>query len=273
MSFQPILPLEGYVGWRFLQRTLQSQQSAHAGTAAAQRDEGYFRDKIATINTAEELVSDRRLLKVSLTAFGLEDDLPNRAFLQKALESSIYETGSFVNRLTDKRYFQLAETFGFADRAVPRNKFTGFADTMLEKFRDRSFEVAVGEQQEEMRLALALQRDLPDLAAKDSSEATRWYTILGTPSLRSVFEQAFNLPSSFGTIDVDRQVEILKERTAKLTGSDNVAQFIDPEAVETLTRRYFLAGQVSQIQVASSQANALGLLQMGQASLAGILKR
>lgn len=273
MSFQPVLPLEGYVGWRFLQRTLESQQSAHAGTAAAQRDEGYFRDRIAAVNTAEELVADRRLLRITLTAFGLEDDLPNRAFVQKALESSIYDTGSFVNRLTDKRYFQLAEAFGFGDRAVPRNKFVGFANTMLEKYRDRSFEVAVGAQNDQMRQTLAAQRDLPELAAKDASEATRWYTVLGTPSLRAMFEQAFNLPSSFGTIDVDRQVEVLKERTARLTGSDSVAQFAEPEALEALTRRFFLVGQISQIQASSSQANALGLLQMGQASLAGFLNR
>ncbi len=273
MSFQPIIPIDGYVGWRFLQRTQQKQEAAHAAMPAAQRDETYFRDRIGAVTSAEELVSDRRLLRVALTAFGLQDDLPNRAYLQKVLESSTSEAGSFVNRLTDKRYRQLNDAFGFGDRAISSNQFGGFADAILARYRDRSFEAAVGAQDESMRLALALERDLADLAWQDSSEATRWYTVLGTPSLREVFETAFQLPTSFGTLDIDRQVDILKERTARLTGKDTIAQFTDPDAIDALTRRYFLAGQLDQVAAASSHSLALTLLQSGQASLRGILGR
>ncbi len=273
MSFQPILPLDGYVGWRFLQRTRESQEASHAAAPAAQRDEAYFREKIGSITSAEELVSDRRLLNVALTAFGLQDDLPNRAYIQKVLESPAKTEGSFVNRLADKRYQQLNAAFGFGDAYLSWNQFDGFADRLLSQFRDRSFEQAVGQQNESMRLALALERDLPALAGQSSSEATRWFTVLGTPSLREVFETAFALPSGFGTLDIDRQVAILQERTERLTGSDSVSQFTDPEALDKLTRRFFLAGQVAQVQSAAGGSAALTLLQAGQASLKGLLGR
>ncbi|MCB1407798.1 MAG: DUF1217 domain-containing protein [Rhodobacteraceae bacterium] len=273
MSFQPVLPLEGFVGWRFLQRTMPAQTQAHANTPAAQRDEAYVRENIGAIASAQDLVADRRLLRVALTAFGLADDLPNRAYVEKVLESSTTTEGSFVSRLTDKRYMNLAKAFGFGDGPVPRSQAPGFADTLLAKFQSRSFEEAVGQQDDSMRMALAVERDLSDLAAQGSSEATKWYTVLGTPSLRAVFETAFLLPSSFGTLDIDQQVQILKGRTERLVGSETISQFADKTRIETLTRQFFLAGQVQQIQSQSGMSSALVLLQSGQAALNGLLGR
>lgn len=273
MTYRPVLIGDGYLGWQFLQRTKEPQKAAHAATEAARRDEAYFRAHIAGVNSAEDLVRDRTLLRVTLTAFGLQDDLQNRAYLQKVFESSIYDPKSFVNRLTDKRYYQMAQAFGFADRVVPRNQFQGFADDILGKFRDRSFEVAVGEQSGDMRLSLALQRDLPELAAKAIGDSARWFTLLGTPSLREVFERAFNLPTAFGQLDLDRQVDILRRKTESLTGAATVEQFTRPEALDALTRRFLLMGQISQIQGVSGQSAALSLLQAGQASLSGMLRR
>ena len=273
MSFQPILPLGGYTGWRFLQRTLSQQETAHATAPAAQRDEAYFREKITAVQSAADLVADRRLLRVALTAFGLAEDLPNRAYVQKVLESSTLDPASFVNRLSDERYKRMATAFGLGEGMLPMTGNAGFADRILAGYRDYRFEEAVGEQDESMRLALALDRDLGRLAGQGSSEATKWYKILGTPALREVFETAFNLPSSFGSIDVDQQVEILRERTERLTGKDTVSQFTDQEALDTLTKRFFLAGQVAQVQSVAGQSTALTLLQSGQASLNGLLGR
>ena len=72
MSFQPVLPLGGYAGWTFLKRTIVRQQAVQQAAPEAQRDEAYFRSKIGKVATAEQLVSDKRLLRISLAAFGLE---------------------------------------------------------------------------------------------------------------------------------------------------------------------------------------------------------
>lgn len=273
MSFQPVIPMGGYAGWRFLQRTLPSQQEALSNSAASLRDEAYFRANIGKIDSADQLVGDRRLLRVALTAFGLQDDLPNRAYLQKVLESRVSDSASFANRLADKRYRQLAQAFAFGDRAVPRTKLVTFPDEILTKFRDRAFEIAVGQSDDTMRIALALQRDLKALATQSTTDLTRWYTVLGTPTLRTVFETAFNLPSSFGTLDLDRQVGILQERTERLTGDGTIAQFSDPQALEALTQRYFLGAEIARIQSGAVQNTALTLLQNGQAALAALRVR
>lgn len=267
MSFQPVIALSGYVGWRFLERTRDQQAQQHASTSVAQRDEAYFRDKISRVSSAGDLVSDRRLLQVALTAFGLEADLPNKAFIQKILESPVNDPKALVNRLADKRYKAFADTFGFGNPLSLGPKATGFADRMIEQYQTRSFELAVGEQNASMRLALALERELQGLAEKPVSEKTRWLTVLGTPNLRAVFEQAFQLPKAFGTLDLDRQVKVLQERTERLTGKDTIEQFAADDAIDKLTQRFFLSEQLAEIQTMSSADTAMILLQQTQSSM------
>ena len=71
MSFQPIILGPGLVGWQFLQRSYESQFEAFNKTPQLKRDASYFLDEIGNVNTAQELVSDRKLLTVALGAFGL----------------------------------------------------------------------------------------------------------------------------------------------------------------------------------------------------------
>lgn len=74
MSFQPLLPLTGYAGWQFLQSTLETQQARFAENPENARDREYFKENIGKITSAEDLVSDYRLLRVALGAYGLSDD-------------------------------------------------------------------------------------------------------------------------------------------------------------------------------------------------------
>jgi len=273
MSFQPVIPMNGYTGWRFLERTIESQAERHSQTPMAQRDEGYFRDNIGKIETAADLVADRRLLRVALTAFGLGDDLQNRAYIQRILESPMDEPRSFANRLSDKRYAEFARTFGFADPDGPKTGEKGFAERIVSVFHARQFEIAVGEQDESMRMALALRRDLTELAERDMSEDARWLRILGTPSLRKVFESAFQLPTGFGQMDIDRQMSVMKERTRRSFGEGGIAQFSDPGKLELLTRRFFVGEQLREIQSFRGPSAALTLLMEGQANMAQWRKR
>lgn len=383
MSYAPIIPTSGLNGWQFLQRTMARQAATHAGTATARREEAYFRENIGKIGSAEELVNDRRLLRVALSAFGLADDLPNRAFIQRVLESPTGEPAqgekrSFVQRLADRRYHDLAAAFGFGDRAANAGAAAGekiaaqpdvattasrlaasmqrdlsalagsgigddaawtlvlgtpslramfetaydlpegfaaagldeqlttirsrtealfgssavaqfagqgpldalaqryvdrFADDLLTNFHARQFEEAVGVQDQSMRLAMALQRDLAQLAGSDQSDSGQWFRILGTPSMRQVFETAFQLPSGFGALDLDRQADILRSRTQRLFGQADVAQFADREKMDKLIRQFFIGEQLGEMRNASNQSAALILLQDGQSSLAALRQR
>jgi len=274
MSVTPAVPIGGYAGWAFLTRTLSAQKAAHAASPEIRRDEEYFRAKIGSVTTAEQLVGDRRLLKVALGAFGLDADINNRYFLRKVLEDGTLKEGALANRLADKRYQAFSRAFGFADLGIPNTQISDFADGILAAYESRSFEAAVGEQDESMRLALNLRRELPAIAARDSSDATLWFTVMGNPPLRQVFETAFGLPRSFGALDLDRQLETMRSRAEAAFGDSALAQFADPARTEALIRRYLLRAQVDAAGAPLTAASgALTLLQAGQASLTTLLRR
>jgi len=272
MTFAPVLPLSGFSGWRFLERTLDRQEEAFARSRAGQRDEAYFRANIGGVSTAAELVADRKLLRVALSAFGLSADLPNRAFIERVLDSDTRDRGSFVNRLADKRYLELAKAFDFRNPFGPKTQDASNTASLLQRSRELRFEEAVGEQDEQMRLALAVQRDLRRIAEQSSTEDTKWFTVLGTPSLRAVFETAYALPREFAGLDLDRQVDILKARTQRLTGDPGISRFAQPDAMDKLIRRFFVSADLAQAQSVMPGSTALTLLKSMPRLTKGLLR-
>ncbi|MFD2172991.1 DUF1217 domain-containing protein [Rhodobacter lacus] len=267
MSYTPIVPASGYAGWKILSRTLDTQKTAFANSADVKRDEEYFREKIGSVTSAEELVSDRRLLKVALGAFGLENDINNKFFIRKVLEEGTLDSKSFANKLADKTYLRLSEAFGFGDYTTPLSQQEGFADTILAQYESRSFEAAVGDSDENMRLALSMQRELPELAAKSTSNDAKWYTVIGNKALSTVMRSALALPSSVGALDVDRQLEIYKDKAERVFGSSDFSTFSDPDQVEKAVRLFLVRSQLNEGSSMNSQSVALTLLQSGQSNL------
>ena len=242
--FQPLVPDTGLTGWRFLQRTYDTQFEAFSENTSLQRDTDYFVENIGQITTAEALVNDRRLLTVALGAFGLQDDIDNRYFIQKVLEEGSVNEDALAVRFSDSRYQEMSQAFGFGPGEFLKTGENLFAEAIVERFRTNSFEVAAGEQDDAMRIALYAQRELAEVAEMDGSIATKWYTIMGDPPLRELFEKALGLPSSVGQIDIDQQLEVFKDRAQSVFGSDDPAQFASEEVREEAITKYILLNQI-----------------------------
>ncbi len=208
MSFQPVIVGVGLSAWSFLKSTRDSQRIAHQSDTVSQREDAYFRDTIGSVDSAEDLVADRRLLAVALQAFGLSNDLPNTFFVRKILEDGTLDPGALANRLADSRYTEFSSAFGFGDSAVPRTKLSGFADEILLKAQDQRFEEAVGVQDDALRQALYFERKLPEMARDTATDSSRWFRLMGDKPMRLVMEQALGLPQSFGQLDIDKQLEM-----------------------------------------------------------------
>lgn len=261
MSFQPIVPFGGIAGWSFLQKTRVAQQAAFEAKPTIERDTAYFRENIGKVRTAEDLVGDYRLLKVALGAFGLDDDLPNKAFIKKVLEEGSLDDNSFANRMVDKRYLALAEAFGF-DLGTPNTQLSDFPARIVESYNTRQFEIAVGEQDRDMRLSLSLGRDLGRIAGADNTAVGKWYAILGNEPLLTVFRTALNLPVESAGLDIDDQVKIMRDRAATVFGNAEIDQFANPDRLEELNRMFLVRSQIKALSTGlSSGAIALTLLQ------------
>ena len=261
MSFKPVIPTGGYAGWKLLNRTMVKQKAAFAASAEIKRDEDYFRAKIGSITSAEDLVSDRRLLKVALGAFGLESDINNKFFIRKVLESAADDKKALANKLADKTYLKLATAFGFGEKGAPRTQTSGFANEIVSKYETRQFEAAVGESDETLRLAMTAQRDLADLATTSSSNNAKWYSLIGSKSLSTVVRTALGLPESVKALDVDKQLAIYSQKAKSILGSSDFSQFSDSNVIEKTIRLYLVRSQTESGSTASSGSAALQLLQ------------
>ncbi|WP_298841116.1 DUF1217 domain-containing protein [uncultured Roseobacter sp.] len=430
--FAPIIPSSGLGGWSFLQRTYDTQIKTFSESAEQSRTVSYFEENIANVRTAEDLVSDRRLLEVALGAFGLQDDIDNRFFIRKMLEEGSTSDDALANRFSDTRYSDFVAAFGLGPGETSQIGTSDLTNRITSLYIANSFEVATGQQDDTMRVALYAQRKLGELAgppvksaerlaseevaeaveelanslsadteyferfigsvetiddlvgdtrllkvalgafgldedyeaivnfeptaevpvspelekirqvlaegsisdvalgstlenpeyrnfsrafgfgiaedlrvgdfgfatvltdlyietkfevpegidfdgdvavtngrfqleefdASDISNDAKWFTIMGEPPLRALFEKALNLPSEFGQVDVDQQLLVFKERSRQVFGSDDVSTFSEPEMIDDVIQKYIVRAQLDAFSTNTSSASiALALLQ------------
>lgn len=248
----------GYTGWKLLERTSERQKAIFEKDSQIQRSRDYFMQNISKVEDAEDLVSNYKLLSVTLRALGMDDDLKNRAFIKKILEADPSDSTSVVNRLTDKRYLKLNQMFGFGTDGSSSTSID--AASIAKMYVTRSFEKNIGEQHEEIELALSAQRELPELVSSSSSNTTKWYRITATPALRKVFEGAFGFPSTFSSMPVDRQVEQLKSGMQRMFGSQEVSSLSAEGNMDRLIKTYLVRNQTSSTNIATPFSTALTIL-------------
>lgn len=270
-AYQPIMPFDGLAGWSFLNRTMDRQVSMFNRTATMRRDVEYFMQNIGKADTAEKLVNDKRLLKVVLGAFGLGDEVDKRAFMLKIIAGGTEDRLSPANKMTDPRFKEMTAALGFGNAKGPQVDEDGFARKIAELYRRQSFEIAVGEVDPNMRLALNFDRTMKSLATQKLSDKAFAFRVLGDKALRGVFEGALGLPKEFAKLDIDRQAEVLNFRVRKMLGSDGFKALGTQEGRDKMLRGFFIRAQLETGPAMGTRGvGALTILQgMGGGGLLG----
>lgn len=121
MSITPVsigLP-GGMAGWKILQGKKVTDFSAFSKDPGLQRDIAYLREKLPAKLTAKDLMADRRLQEMVLTAYGLDSQIGMNALMQKVLESDPNDSGSVAARMVDSRYKQLSNALNYGGLSIP----------------------------------------------------------------------------------------------------------------------------------------------------------
>jgi len=237
--------LGGIAGWRYMQRTQESQMKAFKATPALKRELTYFKDNISKVTSADDLVKDYTLFKVALGAFGMEDKIANKFFFNKLLSEGSEQKGAFALKLTDTNYRDMAKAFGFGNAGGPHVGEFDFAKKITDAYQVRQFEKAVGKSDNSIRLAMNLEREIGKYANGPLSKTASWFQLMANPPLREVFETALGLPKSIGLLNVDRQREIFQEANARVFGSKSMDVFKDPANVDKLLQNFFARDQIN----------------------------
>lgn len=263
MPIPPSLIGGSLPGWAFLQETRERQQATFESSTDIQRNVDGMREKLTQPFTLDELMGDRQLLRPVLQSFGLQDEIDKGAFIRRIISDGPDDPQGFARRLKNTDFIELSRTFEADSDGLIRLSDTE-VDNLIQAYQDEAFEVAVGEQEPTLRLALNFEQEIGDLARDAASDRSFWFKVIGSAPLMEVFQAAFILPDGFANLDVDKQADYLQNRAEQQIGSDPRAILATDEGVQTTVRKFILQTQLQNGPDALTPgASALTLLSAG----------
>lgn len=260
---QPAIPMSGLAGWSFLQSTYNRQLETFSDSASVKNDRAYMTEKLSKPVSLDDFMSDRRLLRVTMTAFDLGGEEWKGGFIRKVLEEAATPDSTFLERLNNPAYTKFAQTFAFEDGTLSLD--ADKIEQLGANFETAAFRIAVGDVDENMRLSLNYQQKIVDIAGTGSSNDAIAYRILGNPPVKAVLETALNLPSDLSKQPIEKQAEILRDKLRSSFGISDLSQLTDPDNVNAVIRRFHVMETVNNGPSAMTPGyTALTLLGGGQ---------
>ncbi|MGB3454756.1 MAG: DUF1217 domain-containing protein [Litorimonas sp.] len=275
MPIPPSLIGGSITGWTFLKATQERQQETFESSPDIQRNVDGMREKLSEPFSLDDLMGDRQLLGPVLQSLGLESELDKGAFVRRIIEDGPDDPRGFAQRLNNADFIELAEIFEADSDGLIRLS-DAQVDRLVSDYQDKAFQTAVGEQEQDLRLALNFEDEIADLAANSASDRSFWFKVIGDTPLMEVFTTAFILPDGFSNLDVDKQADYLQKRAEQRLGDDPRSILATPEGAEKTIRDFLLQTQLANGPDALTPgASALTLLGggggLGSQSLFGLL--
>lgn len=206
------------------------------------RETEYYLENISNVDTVDEFMADTRLLNYALKAHGLEEMSYAKAFIRKALTEGIQKDDAFANQLADGRYEQFVGTFNFEQHGDNATIFTKAQQGTVDKYLRQTLEEEAGQDNTGVRLALYFERQAPDLES--------YYSILADGALGQVVRTALGLPAELAATNIDKQVEIFKNRF-------DLEDFQDPEKLSRFLDRFTALWELENPSVGVSNITTL----------------
>lgn len=263
MPIPPSLIGGSLPGWAFLQETRDRQQETFESSSDIQRSTTKMREMLSEPFTLDELMGDRQLLGPVLQSFGLQDEIDKGAFIRRIISDGPDDPSGFARRLNNNDFIDLSRTFEADDDGFIRLD-SSTVDNLVQAYQDEAFQVAVGEQEPDLRLALNFEQDISQLARDSASDRSFWFQVIGNAPLMEVFSNAFILPDGFSSLDVDKQADYLQKRAEQVIGSDPRSRLATEDGVQDTIRTFMLQTQLQNGPDALTPgASALTLLSAG----------
>lgn len=257
--FTPAITQSGLGGWALLKATFDRQLEAFSNSSQVRADVTYLKDRLSSSISLESFLDDRRLMRISLTAFDLGGEEWKRGFIEKVLRESTLSESPFLSRISNSDYIAFAEVFSPQDGRISLTESE--TQTIVDNFEEASFRLAVGDVDNDMRLALNYEARIADLAKSGSSNETIAFRLLGNVPMRTVLETALNLPSDINALNIEKQSEILRERVRATLGVRQLSDLAETGVVERVIERFHAMQAISNGSQAFTPANvALTLL-------------
>lgn len=187
--------------------------------------------------------ADRGATNISVTV----DGNGNLAFADKLGRGG---AGSFSFGTADGPTATLTKTVAghppIAAVGGPKVTSESFVAALVKRYTESQFEQTVGDTSQSLRRALYAKTMLP--------KTTNWYSVISDQNLAAVVQTVLDLPPTFGKVDVDQQVNILKSRL-------NIADFKDTAKLGKLLDTFVAKASLTETSSISDPTGMLALFQ------------
>lgn len=202
---------------------------SESAKAAAEEEASYYRTKMQTVETVDDILNDVRLKNVLLVAEGLKPVDVSNELLRAVLISDLNDPQSIANQQADIGFQKIAGSFNFdADGFIEAGSTQGVQNErgLVETQRlylTQAIEEEAGEESLGARLALYFERMAPTLTSN--------FDILADDALAQFVRTAFSISDETASSDIDQQKAMLDRYL-------DIDDLLDPEKVETLIQRF-----------------------------------
>lgn len=241
---QPTLPAVGL--YAALEKTRDRQFAQFVKQPTVAREVAYFKENIGNVKSLDDFTKNYRLMKFALTAFQLEEKSDAPGFMKKILGQSLDDDESFVNRMIDPRFKDMAKAFDFAGQGVARLSDPAVINKVVDGYLTNEFEKYMGNSNPAMREAMYFKRM--------AGGVKNAYQILANKVILSVVQTTLGLPKEMAYLKVEKQAQMIEKKL-------DVAKLSDPRFVDTFIRRFVAQSDLQSSQAALGPANMVSLIQ------------
>ncbi|OOY15244.1 DUF1217 domain-containing protein [Thioclava sp. DLFJ4-1] len=231
-----------------IDRTQAKQLDQLAAEPQHARAISRFRENIADIHTAADLVDNYDAYSFVMKAFDLEDQMFGKAMMREILSSDSADKTSLVNKLTDPRFRKLYDALGFTNggTANTNTSSTAWQDKIVDQYVSQQFINGESEQNATVGSVLEFRQKLDGVKT--------WYSVLKDKDTAQFMRTALGIPNDVVKLDVERQKQIFEDKF-------DLTKLKDPKEVDNLISHFVAVSDAQSFATNGAGSAAVTLMQ------------
>ena len=198
-------------------------QKTEANKPAVKLSTAYYQANIGKVKTISQFVGNYRLLSYALQAYGLGDQVNNKALITKVLQQGTTNPKALANTLPNAAWKAFANAFNFSATGSAAPGSSTSVATTTSDYVEQQLENDQGANDPGVQLALYFQRVAPTI--------TSGYSVLADKNLTEIAQTIFNLPAGTSSSQIDKEAAALKTLMP-------VSELQNPAKLKSLVERF-----------------------------------
>ena len=172
-------------------------QKYEADQSATKTATAYYQANIGKVKSVNDLLGNFRLLSYALSAYGLGDQVNNKALIRKVLAEGTSSPRALANTLPNVAWKAFAKAFNFSHNGAAAPTSPASVATAVSNYNEQQLESDQGSTNVGVQLALYFKRVAPTIS--------NGYSVLADNNLLQVAQTIFNLPPTANISQIDKQ--------------------------------------------------------------------